>query len=208
MVIETDFVHVGLMMTILTGGELFTGNTALVTLALLEKKANIVDLLRIWFWSYIGNFAGCLLIARMALSAGTLGDAPAVVAAAVAKCALPFKTLFVRGVLCNWLVCMAIFMTTGSSSLPGKMTAILFTISAFVAIGLEHSVANMFIIPFGIMNGAKVSFVDFLVKNLLPVTLGNIVGGTVFVALAYSAVYGSLLTPKSEDGKESKKYAW
>lgn len=94
-----------------------------------------------------------------------------------------------RGIMCNWLVCLAVWMATASSSLPGKALAVLPPISAFIALSLEHSVANMFIIPAGIMAAGKVTWATFLVKNLLPVTLGNIVGGAVFVALAYAAAF-------------------
>jgi formate/nitrite transporter len=183
----------GLMMTVFGGGELFTGNTAILTTAVIEKKANLGDLIKSWVLSYTGNFIGSLLLAYLAFAGGTLGTGPASVAMAVAKTSLDFKTAFIRGILCNWLVCMAIYMSSGASSLASKMTAIFFPISAFIALGLEHSVANMFLIPLGIMRGADVSMSAFLLKNLLPVTLGNIVGGAVCVAMGYAASYGSLL---------------
>jgi formate/nitrite transporter len=103
---------------------------------------------------------------------------------------------FFRGVLCNWLVCMAVYMASGCSSLSGKMVAMWFPVSSFVAMGLEHSIANMFLLPLAILRGAEYSFADFLMKNLLPVTLGNIIGGSVCVAGMYSAAYGSLLGRK------------
>jgi len=99
---------------------------------------------------------------------------------------------FVRGILCNWLVCLAIWMATAVTTLPGKALAILFPISAFISIGLEHSVANMFIIPAGIMAGANVTWGQFFMSNLLPVTLGNTFAGAVCVAFAYYTVYGKL----------------
>jgi formate transporter len=99
---------------------------------------------------------------------------------------------FTKGVLCNWMVCQAIWMATAASTLPGKAVAVMFPIPAFVAIGLEHSVANMFLIPAGILAGAPVSWGDFFFTNLLPVTLGNAVAGVVCVALAYCAVFGKL----------------
>ena len=111
---------------------------------------------------------------------------------AVAKTSLSFKAAFVRGILCNWLVCMAVYLASMAKDVAGKMIPIWFCISAFIAIGLEHSVANMFIIPLGIFNGAAVSWKDFLLKNLLPVTLGNVVGGAGCVAAAFSYAYGAL----------------
>ncbi len=97
---------------------------------------------------------------------------------------------FTRGILCNWLVSAAVWMANATSSAPGKAVAVWFPISAFVALGLEHSVANMFFIPLGIALGANVSVSSFLVANLLPVTLGNIVGGAVCIAAVYALCYG------------------
>ena len=119
-------------MTLVTGGELFTGNTALVTAAVKEGKASIGQLVKSWSASYIGNFFGSLILAYLAFKSGTLGQAPASVAIATAKCSLPFDVAFVRGILCNWLVCMAVYMASGCSSMIGKMTAVWFPISAFV----------------------------------------------------------------------------
>ena len=181
-------------MTLVGGGELFTGNTALVTAAVIEKKAEMKDLVKNWFFSYGGNFVGSLLMAYLAFNGQTLGDGAAAVLTANMKVSYPFQTLFIRGILCNWLVCMAVYMASGCTSLISKMVAIWFPISAFIALGLDHSVANMFLIPLGIMRGAPITTTDFLMKNLLPVTLGNIVGGAGCVAMGYSAAYGSLLT--------------
>jgi len=180
----------GLMMTLVTGGELFTGNTALVTAAVLEGKAEMDGLTKSWVVSYLGNLVGSLLLAYLVFTGGTLAAAGAPVAVATAKCSLPFKTALVRGILCNWLVCMAVYMASFAKDLSGKMVAIWFPISAFVALGLEHSVANMFIIPLGILSGAAISWKTFVLKNLLPVTLGNIIGGAVMVAAAYSFAFG------------------
>jgi formate/nitrite transporter len=188
----------GLIMTLVTGAELFTGNTALVTAAKMEGKTSTSNLVKNWVASYAGNFVGSLFLAYLAFKSGTLGAAPASVAIATAKCSLPFATTFVRGILCNWLVCMAVYMASGCASLAGKMVAVWFPISAFVALGLEHSVANMFIIPLGIMRGANVSTMDFLTKNLLPVTLGNIVGGALCVMGLYGTAFGNWFKPKEE----------
>jgi len=180
----------GLFMTLMSGAELFTGNTALVTAALLNGKASISSLAKSWGVSYAGNFAGSLLLAWLVAVGGTLAASPAPAAVAVAKTSLPFVQLLVRGVLCNWLVCMAVYMASFARDTAGKMVAIWFPISAFIALGLEHSVANMFIIPLGIMQGAAVTWKAFLLSNLLPVTLGNIIGGAVCVAAAFTKAYG------------------
>jgi len=181
----------GLMMTLLTGAELFTGNTALVGMAALEGEASPGQLIKSWTSSYAGNFLGSVVLAYLAFAGGVLGPSGgASVAVAAAKTSLSFKAAFVKGILCNWLVCMAVYLASFAKDLPGKMVAIWFCISAFVAMGLEHSVANMFIVPLGIFSGASVTWKAFLLKNLLPVTLGNIVGGAVCVAAVFSSVYG------------------
>ena len=148
------------------------------------------------------------------------------VAIATAKCSLPFDVAFVRGILCNWLVCMAVYMASGCASLAGKMVAVWFPISAFVALGLDHSVANMFIvsyfmqeliihllsylifthltifcqykIPLGMMRGAQITMGEFITKNLIPVTLGNIVGGALCVMGIYGTAYGKWFASKDE----------
>ena len=112
---------------------------------------------------------------------------------AVAKTSMAFKTAFFRGILCNWLVCMGVYMASMAKDVAGKMVAIWFPISAFVTLGLEHSVANMFIIPLGIFSGAAVSWKSFFMTNLVPVTLGNIVGGAVMVGAVFNLAYGTFM---------------
>jgi len=181
----------GLILTLVTGGELFTGNTALVTAAYKEGKIELKDLIKSWVNSYVGNFVGSLLLAYLAFKSGTLGSGPASVAIATAKSNLPWDVAFVRGILCNWLVCMAVYMASGCSTMIGKMTAVWFPISAFVALGLDHSVANMFIIPLGILRGAEITIKQMFLKNLIPVTLGNIVGGVLCVMAPYGLSFGN-----------------
>ena len=180
----------GLIMTLVTGGELFTGNTALVTAAYKEGKVEAKDLVKNWVSSYLGNFVGSLILAYLAFKSGTLGGAPASVAIATAKSSLPWDVAFVRGILCNWLVCMAVYMASGCSTMIGKMTAVWFPISAFVALGLDHSIANMFIIPLGILRGADITIKQMFLKNLIPVTLGNIVGGAICVMAPFGLSFG------------------
>ncbi|KAG7369728.1 formate/nitrite transporter family protein [Nitzschia inconspicua] len=181
----------GLIMTLVSGGELFTGNTALVTAAYKEGKIKAKDLAKSWIASYVGNFVGSLFLAYLAYKSGTLGSGPAAAAIATGKASLPWDVAFTRGILCNWLVCMAVYMASGCSSMIGKMTAVWFPISAFVALGLDHSVANMFIIPLGMLRGADITIADFLMKNLIPVTLGNIVGGALCVMAPYGMSFGN-----------------
>lgn len=177
-------------MTLVTGGELFTGNTALVTAAYKEGEVELKDLVKNWVSSYAGNFVGSLILAYLAFKSGTLASGPGAVAIATAKSSLPWDVAFVRGILCNWLVCMAVYMASGCSSMIGKMTAVWFPISAFVALGLDHSVANMFIIPLGMLRGADITIKQMFMKNLIPVTLGNIVGGALCVMAPFGLTFG------------------
>lgn len=186
----------GLIMTLATGGELFTGNTALVTAAYMEKKTSLSNLLKNWTMSYIGNFVGSLLLAYLVFVGGTLGNAPGSVAIATAKCALPWNVAFVRGILCNWLVCMAVYMASGCATMSGKIVSVFFPISAFVALGLDHSVANMFLIPLGMLRGADITTAQFLYNNLIPVTLGNIVGGALCVMAPFGSSFGKWFKAK------------
>jgi formate/nitrite transporter len=182
----------GLMMVLLSGSELFTGNTAVVTMALLEGRATLPQLLKSWTFSYAGNFVGSLALAVLVFLGGTLAGGGASVPVSAVKTSLTFTQAFVRGILCNWLVCMAVYLASFAKDAAGKMVPIWFCISAFIALGSEHSVANMFILPLGIFSGAAVSWKAFLLKNLLPVTLGNIVGGAGCVAAAFCFTYGKL----------------
>jgi len=186
----------GLIMTLVTGAELFTGNTALVTAALMEGKITKKDLAKNWIASYLGNFVGSLLLAYLVFKGQTLGALPGAVNIATAKCSATFQVAFVRGILGNWLVCMAVYMASGCKSMVGKMTAVWFPISSFVALGLDHSVANMFFIPLGMMRGAEITVAQMFAKNLIPVTLGNILGGAFFVMAPYGDVLGNWFKKK------------
>ena len=135
------------MMTIIAGGELFTGNTAALTAAVIEKKTTFRALLRNWAFSYLGNFIGSVGLAYLAFHSGTLGATPYAASLAVAKTSLPFTQAVVRGALCNYLVCMAVYMASGASTLAGKMTAIWFPISAFIALGSPHP-SSLFLSPY------------------------------------------------------------
>ncbi len=176
---------VGLMFVVVAGAELFTGNTAIVMPGVLSGRAPVRGLARNWTLSYLGNFAGGLFVAyALAYLTGLCAGEPylgAVRAMAVEKTGLSFMAAFWSGVGCNWLVCLAVWMAGAAEDIGGKILAVWFPIMAFVGLGFEHSVANMFFIPNGMLHGAGVSVGQFLLRNLLPVTLGNIVGGAFFV---------------------------
>lgn len=187
----------GLLMVVLAGGELFTGNCLMVT-ALPDKKIRITSMFQNWIIVYIGNFIGSIFIAFLINYTGLLnaGDGlllKSVINTAVLKLGYDFGQAFILGMLCNFLVCIAVWMSTGADSTIGKIFAIFFPIWLFVTAGFEHSVANMYFVPVAIFaDGGATSGIDFshfFINNLLPVTLGNIVGGVVFVAASYSYAF-------------------
>lgn len=182
----------GLILVAVGGAELFTGNN-LIIMAWVDQKITGAALLRNWGVVYLGNLAGALAMVVLIWLSGTLSLGSGAVAKtamniAEAKVALPNVEAFFRGVLCNTLVCLAVWLSFGARSVAGKILAILFPITAFVALGFEHSIANMYLIPVGWVAGADISLDNFL-SNLVPVTAGNIVGGSGFVALSYWIIY-------------------
>jgi len=184
---------VGLMLVVIAGSELFTGNCMLPTIACLRGDGKWLGLVRNCTIVYIGNFIGSVFCAYfLAVATGLLMKSPwidYITSIAQAKCGLSFAQAFWRGVGCNWLVCLAIWLAASSEDITGKIFGIQFPIMAFATLGFEHSVANMFFIPAAIFATGAVTWPAFLLNNLLPVTLGNIVGGAVFVAMLYWWVY-------------------
>ena len=203
---------VGLMLVVLAGGELFTGNTLMIG-GVIKRRITAVSMLRNWVIVYIANLAGSLLIAWCMSQTGLLhsgGEMLGVVTLriAVTKVNFTFLSALILGVLCNWLVCLAVWIAFGSESMIGKIFGIFFPIWLFVTSGFEHSIANMYYIPAGLIAKGDPAFVDaamqlgmtqealdsltwgsFFVDNLVPVTIGNIIGGCVFVSMAYLFAY-------------------
>ncbi len=182
----------GLIFVVIGGAELFTGNN-LIVMAWADKKVKTRDLLRNWGIVYVANFIGAIGCVILIYLSGILemnNGAMAQTAANIAtsKVNLTWLEAFTRGILCNTLVCLAVWLCFAAHTVSGKILSILFPISAFVALGFEHSVANMYLIPVGWLTGADVSLVSFA-ANLIPVTLGNIIGGSLFVALTYWVIY-------------------
>jgi len=198
---------VGLMLVVIAGAELFTGNN-LILLSVLDRQVGVGRLLRSWGIVYLANLAGSLLLVLLIYwsdlwkTDGGLVGAKAL-SIANGKVNLTFLAAFTRGILCNWLVCLAVWMAVSARAVVGKIFAIFFPIMAFVASGFEHSVANMFFIPMGLVLKGHVAIVSAagladklshltiggMVMNLIPVTLGNIIGGAFFVATLYWIVY-------------------
>ena len=180
----------GLAMVVIAGSELFTGNCLMFS-AVLQQKITMRQMLKNWLFVYLGNFIGSLLVALIVVYSGAFNSvSDAAISAATTKVNLDFWEAMLRGVLCNFLVCMAVWMSFAADTIPGKVLAVFLPVMIFVLCGFEHSIANMFYVPAGmfeaIKNGAsleQISLGAFLINNLLPVTIGNIIGGTGFVIL-------------------------
>jgi formate transporter len=198
---------VGLVLVVVGGAELFTGNT-LMTIACLEKRITSGVLLRNWVIVYIGNLIGSMVVAVLTTLGKTYtfgGGSLGVTALTIAnvKVNLGFWQAVALGILCNFLVCLAIWMTFSARTVGDRILAVIFPISAFVAAGFEHSVANMYFIPAGLfiklfdpaftagsgLDLANLTWYGFFINNLLPVTIGNLIGGAVLVGMLYWAVY-------------------
>lgn len=189
----------GLVMVVLAGSELFTGNCLLI-IPLLEKRIHVTELLKSWIIVYAGNLVGSLFVSSLFVyshAAGLFSGqlAQTLVNTAVTKTSLSFSDAFLRAILCNILVCIAVWITIGASTAVGKVIGLYLPIVVFVLGGYEHCVANMFYIPAGIFASAEfqiaadgLSWGAFFLKNLVPVTLGNIVGG-LLIGIGYWFAY-------------------
>jgi formate/nitrite transporter len=192
----------GLILVVVAGAELFTGNN-LLAMAWADGKVTTWEVLRNWTVVCVANLVGALGLAVLVFLSGHTDMNHGAIAntylqIAASKTAMPFWTAFFRGVLCNVLVCMAVWMTLAGRSVVDKLIAIVFPISAFVAAGFEHSIANMYIIPLAMMlkaagaalppGGETIGLLG-LARNLAPVIAGNLIGGSVLVALVYHVIY-------------------
>ena len=195
---------VGFVMIVLLGLELVTGSFALIPLAAIRGQATPSTVLTNWSWVFLGNLIGSVFYAFLLMivltNAGqtaptglatrliTIAEAKTIGYAALGTAGM--ITVFVKAILCNWMVCLGVVMALSSTSLIGRIAGAWMPIVVFFAQGFEHSVVNMFVIPIGMMMGAKVSLADWWLWNQIPVTLGNLVGGLVFTGLALYATYG------------------
>lgn len=203
----------GLMLVVIAGAELFTGNNLMIS-SVLTREISFSDMLKRWTLVYLANFAGSILLALIFYFSGLwkTGDGAlgaAAVNIGIKKVALSFNEALFRGIGCNWLVCLAVWMALAARQTIGKIFAIFFPIMGFVAIGFEHCIANMYFIPTAIflkswanipaiqsLNMETLTWLAFLWKNLLPVTIGNIIGGGVFVGMSYWGAYLSTAKPQ------------
>jgi len=183
----------GLILVVVAGAELFTGNN-LLAMAWASRLISTRQLLRNWLWVYFGNVTGCLATVSLVLWAGTdelgqgaVGSTGITIAAA--KVNLSFWEAFARGILCNALVCLAVWLAMGGRSVTDKILAVLFPVTAFVALGFEHCIANWFFLPYAYLLDPTPIPLSGAALNLLAVTLGNLVGGSLLVAGVYWSAY-------------------
>ena len=197
---------VGLILVVIAGAELFTGNNLMIS-SVMTKDITLSNMTKRWVLVYVANFLGSIILALMLYfsglwKAGNGAMGAAAVGVAYGKVNLTFMEALIRAVGCNWLVCLAVWMALAARQVIGKIWAIYFPIMAFVAIGFEHCIANMYFIPAGIFlhswanvpaplafDPTSLSWASFLWKNLLPVTIGNIIGGAVFVGMSYWSAF-------------------
>ena len=196
---------VGLILVVIAGAELFTGN-CMMPLSVMAGCTPMSGVLRNWFWVYLANFLGSIMVAVLIYYTGLWKGSIGVYAFKIAagKMNLPMSEALVRGILCNWLVVLAVWMSMAATDIIGKIWAIFFPIMAFVASGFEHSIANMYFMGLGLLlkgepsvvSGAALSPEVFsnvsaagYIHNLIPVTIGNMIGGIIFVAVFYFLVF-------------------
>jgi formate/nitrite transporter len=191
---------IGLFMVLIGGAELFTGN-CLIIIPVLSGKAKLSGMLKNWVLVYLGNMVGGFLIALIAATShiySFAGNALAqnVVQTAVTKANISFSDGLLRGILCNVLVCLAVWCSFSADEIAGKVLTLWFPVMLFIICGFEHCVANMYFIPAGMLTSALygipadgLSLFGFFVTNLIPVTIGNIIGGSLCVGAMYYAIY-------------------
>lgn len=197
----------GLIMVILSGAELFTGNS-LMLISLFDRRISPKRLLKNWGFVYLGNLLGSLFLAFLVAFSGILGANSGLLGETftnitTSKISLSFLPAFSLGILCNILVCLAVYISFSSKTLSGKLLACIFPVTFFVMCGFEHSIANMFYIPVGFLSMGNWNLLSFL-SNLLPVTLGNALGGTLIAAIFYfSSNHATISLWKKQKSKKN-----
>jgi nitrite transporter NirC len=191
---------IALSLVIFAGSELFTGSNMILVIGKLQKKISTGLLLKSWFLCYLGNFLGSVLLAWLMIQGGSLAESSQLLLLKVtsSKMNLGAWELFVRGILCNWLVCLAVWMAVKMKNEAAKLIMIFWCLFAFIGSGFEHCVANMTLLSMGLLipHGAEISLTG-LGHNLTWVTLGNIVGGALFVGMTYWSATLNKVKPRS-----------
>jgi formate/nitrite transporter len=184
---------VNLLIILLSGGILYTGTSATVAAAVYERKTHWINIPRTFTVAWMGNLLGALIFALLIEFCDMNEGLTAQLAVKVAekKIKADFIKTTIKGVGCNWMVCMAVFLCGQAQDMTGKMVGIWFPISMFVGIGFEHSVANMFILPAGLLSGSPLTYMQTVMANLLPVTIGNLLAGAGIIAGGFFYQFGS-----------------
>ena len=195
---------IALSLVLIAGSELFTGNNLIMMVGSLKGQVSWKDSISVWIYSYIGNFLGSILLSilyvQSGLATGSIADF--IINGSKAKINAGLGELFIRGILCNMLVCLAVWCFFKLKEETAKLIMIFWCLFAFITIGFEHSIANMTLITTAMMlpNGGAISFAG-LFKNLIPVTIGNFVGGAIFIGWTYWFIANG-----REKAKEAKNY--
>ena len=187
---------VGLMLVVIAGAELFTGNN-LIMMSVLAKQTTVGKMIKYWVIVWIANFIGSILIVLFMHYSGLVSGEIAKTAGSIAQAKANLDTLplIFRAIMCNWLVCLAVWLALASQDIIGKIFGIFFPIMAFVASGFEHSIANMYFIPMGMLVNPEITFAG-AAHNIIWATVGNIIGGAGFVATIYWYTYHKCTTNK------------
>jgi formate/nitrite transporter len=213
---------VGLILVVVAGAELFTGNNLMIV-GVLDNKITFGEMLRNWVIVYLANLVGSIILAFLVNASGLLslsggGLGATVIKAAVAKASLPFSQALVRGIMCNILVVLAVWMAIGSKDVISKIFACWFPVMLFVMSGFEHSIANMYFIPAGIFASSNPAYLEAgnisadaianlnmggFFANIIPVTLGNIIGGAIVVGISYWYVFRYVPTQAAKASKSA-----
>lgn len=184
---------IGLILVVVLGAELFTGNNALLVPSFMAKRHSMATMLKNWAFVYAGNFAGAMIFTYALVYACGLTSPPvykdAITAIAEAKVSMGWITVFLKGIGANWCVCLAVWLGLSGKTFFEKALGCWLPVMAFVALGYEHSIANMFFIPLGMMEGADISVWQAVRDNFIPATIGNIVGGALLVGCVYAYLH-------------------
>jgi len=204
LVMGTTF-GIALSLVVIAGADLFTGNTMIMLVGRLKGITSSADLAKVWFWSYVGNFLGALLLAFFAYQAEIILDPSWLLTVAAKKMNGSWLTLFLKGILCNWLVVLAVWCGFRLKTEAAKLMMIWWCLLGFVGSGYEHSIANMTLLTLANFlpneGGYAISW-SGLLHNLIPVTLGNIVSGVLFMALPYCFINSFKSASKEEPSSD------
>lgn len=183
---------IGLCLVVVLGAELFTGNNAVLIPAYMQRRISFGSVLKNWALVYLGNFIGAIAVAYLLVDCCSLTASEpyrsAIIGIAEAKVSMPWIVVMLKGVGANWCVCLAVWLAMSGSDLVSKLLGCWLPVMAFVVLGYEHSIANMFFIPTGMMAGADVTIGQMILNNMIPATIGNIIGGALLVGCAYGYV--------------------